>query len=126
MTFSRFVTIHALIALFFGILCLLVPETLVSTYGMTLDGPGIIMTRFFGTALVNFALVLWLARNAGDSEARRAITLGFFIALVLGTLVAIQAQLTGLMNALGWTTVLLYGALACGHGYLHFKGEQPA
>lgn len=82
------------------------------------------MNRFFGSALLTYAAVLWLARESGDSPARRAIVLGFFLTMIVGAVVALHTQLTTTTNALGWTTVALYALLALCYAYFQFSGQQ--
>lgn len=41
-----------------------------------------------------------------------------------GFVIILQAQLSGVLNILGWSLVALYGVMAMGYGYLYFK--EPA
>jgi len=45
-----------------------------SLYGVTGDAPVEFMSQLFGAALIGFAVLTWSARNAADSDARRAIS----------------------------------------------------
>jgi hypothetical protein len=85
------------------------------------------VAQLFGAALLAFAVLTWVARNAPDSEARRAILLALFVGDGVGFVIALIAQLGGVVNALGWSTVIIYGLLAIGFGYFRFAGtEQTA
>jgi hypothetical protein len=118
---STFFSIHALISGLFGVAFTLAPATVLSFYGTIADSSGVIMGRFFGTALLTYAVILWLARDADDSKALHAIQLGFFITLTIGAFTALYLQLTEPINALGWTSVLIYAVTAVGHGYYYSK-----
>lgn len=120
-------TVHSVVALFNGGSCVLAPKLYPSLYGISLPDPdAIFMARLFGGALLTYCFVAWFARNAKDSAARRAIVLGFFITLAIGFIVALLAQLSGVMNALGWVIVGLYFLLALGYGYFQFvKPDIP-
>lgn len=125
MNLKAFLTIHAIIALVYGIGFIVMPGVLVGYFGGHLGPAGVFMGRLFGSALLTYAAVLWLARGAEDSTARRAITLGFFLTMIVGGGVSLHEQLKGIVNMLGWSTVALYFVLAACYGYYHFVGSRP-
>lgn len=67
--------------------------------------------------------MLWLVRDSGDSPGRRGIVPGFFIRLATGLVVSLHGQLTEVANALGWTTVAVYGVFGVGYGDFHFSAK---
>ena len=124
MNLRTFLTVHSIVAGIYGLLFLLIPATLLAQYGAEPTAAMQFLVRLFGSALLTFAAVLWLARDTADSPARRAIILGFFIGLATGLVVSLHGQLTGVMNALGWTTVAVYAVFGAGYGYFHFSSKQ--
>lgn len=106
----------------------LAPRFLTSVYGVSLaDADAVYMTRLYGAGLLVYAFVAWFARNAPDSEARRAIVLGFCITGVIGFIVAAVGKLTGVMNALSWLVMGLYLVLVgIGFGYFYFVRPDSA
>ena len=120
MKLSTMFVIYAAISAIFGLAFVFVPETSLALYGIMLGPGGILIARLFGAALLEFALLSWLARNAGDSEARKAIILAVVIGEAVGFIVALLGQLSGEVNALGWSTVAIYLLLALGFGYFQF------
>lgn len=124
MNLRTFLTIHSIVAAAYGVLFLLIPATLLAQYGAEPTAVMQFLGRLFGSALLTFGAVLWLARDAGDSPARRAIVLGFFIGLSSGLVVALHGQLTGVVNALGWTSVAVYAVFGAGYGYFHFASKE--
>ena len=121
MKLSTLLSIVAIVAILFGIAFLLIPGALLAQYGVIVADPHvIIMSRFFGAALVNLGILLWLARNVVDSQARKAIVLSGLVGNLIGFLVALNGQMQGLTNALGWSTVLIYGFFAAGFAYFQF------
>ena len=66
------------------------------------------------------ALLTWSARNAGDSDARRAIILCMLVSVSIGIVVSLIAQLTGVLPAFGWSGVAMDVLLALGWGYFQF------
>jgi fucose 4-O-acetylase-like acetyltransferase len=119
-------TANSVVAGLFGLGFILVPGRVVALYtaeaSVTID----YVAQLLGGALLSFAIVTWAARNAPDSEARRAILLGLFIGDVVGCVVALIAQLGGLVNAIGWSTVVIYLVLAIGFGYFRFGAGAEA
>jgi hypothetical protein len=69
-------------------------------------------------------VLAWFARNTPDSETRRAIVLAMLVEHALGLIVALWGQLSGVVNALGWSTVGIYLLLTAGYGY--FLLAKPA
>ena len=126
MKLSTMFIIYAAISAIFGLAFVFVPETSLALYGITLSPGGILIARLFGAALLEFALLSWLARNAGDSEARKAIILAVFIGEAVGFIVVVLGQLSGEVNALGWSTVAVYLLLALGFGYFQFMKPSTA
>jgi len=112
--------IKAIVCLVFGILLVLVPGPLLSLYGITVGAGGIFMARVYGASLLGNLMLSWFARNAADSEARRAIILDLFVYDAVGFVVALLAQLSGLMNPLGWALVVIYLFFTLGFGYFQF------
>ena len=126
MKLSTMFVIYAAISAIFGLAFVFVPETSLALYGITLGPGGILIARLFGAALLEFALLSWLARNAGDSEARKAIILAVFIGEAVGFIVVLLGQLSGEVNALGWSTVAIYLLLALGFAYFQFMKPSTA
>ena len=126
MKLSVFLTIVAVVAFIFGILFILIPGALLSLYGISLSAGGQVVARLFGAALLGYSVLTWSARKAEDSEARKAIIFALFVGETLGFVVALIAQLSGAVNALGWSTVVIYFLLALGFCYFQFRKQSPA
>ena len=120
MKLSTLFTLNAIVAVLFGLGFALVPATLVSLYGATLDAAGIYVARLFGAEVLGYATLTWFARNAEESGARRAIVLSCFVSWAVGFVCALIGQLSGVVNALGWSTVGLYLLFTLGYAYFQF------
>jgi len=112
--------LKALICLVFCILFLVVPAQAMSLFGVTLDAGGVLALRLYGASLAGNLMLSWFARDAGASQALRAIVLAGFVYDAIGLVVALVAVLTGVMNAMGWLAVLIYLVLTLGFGYFQF------
>jgi hypothetical protein len=117
---STLFTIFAVVSAIFGLTFVFVPELAMSFYGVAISPGGALVARLFGAALLGYAVLTWFARNAGDSDARKAIILALFVGETVGFIVALLGQLAGVVNALGWSTVAIYLLLALGFGYFQF------
>ncbi len=125
MKLGQLMVIKAIICLLFGIGMVLIPAALMGLYGSTLGKGGAMMTQLLGASFVLLGLLLVLARNDPGSQALRAIVLAVFIGDTIGFVVALIAQISGSVGALGWTTVVIYLLLALGFGYFQFL-KPPA
>ena len=112
--------VASVIGMIFGIGYMLIPTTMLGFYGATTDAVGILLGRFFGGSMLGFAVLLWGARNAQESDARRAIELGLFVSFVVAFALSLISQLSGLMNVLGWGAVAVFLIFALAFGYLRF------
>lgn len=121
---STFMAIAALLAVVFGLGFILVPAQLMSIYGITLATAGQWVGRYLGSAFLGIGVLTWLARNAEPGEGLRAVVLGDLVLSVLGLVVAILDAISGLGNALVWSTVVIYLFLTVGFGYFQFV--EPA
>jgi hypothetical protein len=120
MKLNMFMVIVAVVAGLFGLGFVFIPDQVMSYYGTTPDASAHYMAQLLGAALLGFAVILWLCKDVDDSPARQAILLGLFVAEGIGFVVALITQLGGGINALGWSTVLIYLLFALGFGYFRF------
>jgi hypothetical protein len=116
MKLRGWMTLHAFVAAAFAVGFLPAPAPLAALFGVRLDAAGLLMARLFATTHLEIAAVIWLARDA-PLPLRREIGAGSGGAIAVGVLVALAAQLGGVMNALGWPMIALLLAIALGYGY---------
>ena len=122
MKLSVVMILSAIVSAVFGLAFILVPAQTVQLYGVTADAPVTYVGRLLGASLVGYAFLSWFARDAKESEARRAIVSALFVGESVGFLMALIGQLAGVVNILGWSTVAVYLLFAVGFGYYHFTG----
>lgn len=119
--------IKAVICLVIGVVFVLTPGVLLAVYGVrNAEQSTVLMTRLYGSTFILLGILLWFARNATDSEALRAIVLAVVAGDALGFIVALLGQLAGVMNALGWSVVVVYLLLSVGFGYSYFQVAAPS
>ena len=122
MTYKNFLTIASILAFLFGLGFVLMPGPLVSFYGVDLNAAGTLIGQLYGAALLGFGLLNWFGRDFGDDGAKQAVLTVNLASDALGFIFALMGQLGGVpgVNALGWSTVLIYLLLAAGFAYLRF------
>jgi len=124
MKLSTFLSIVAVMALLFGIGFVADPAEMLAPYGMPVDRHTAFMARFLGEELIAVGCILWLARKTTDPMARRAIVVAGVISDVIALVIALQAQLSGLVNALGWSTVVIYAVFTVAFMYYLFAAKD--
>ena len=117
MKLKTLLIVNAIVALLFGLAFVFLAETFMSFYGTTLSAGGQLIAQLFGAALLGYAVLSWFARDAEESLARKAIVLSLCIGDTVGFVVALLGQLSGVVNSLGWSTVVIYLLLALGFAY---------
>jgi len=123
MTIKTFFAIFAVLSLLFGIGFVLAPAQVLINYGVESSPALALMSRLFGGTLLAMAVILWFARDF-HGEPLRAVLIGFGVADAVNLVIATMATLAGTVNALGWTTVLIYLCGAIGAGYFLSTGQS--
>jgi hypothetical protein len=125
MKLKTLMIIKALVCLTLGLACLFVPYFLYSIFGITLGAGGAFAAREYGASMIGTLFITWYARNAVESEGRRAIILGLTVYDAIGFVVTVFAILAGVLNPLAWLVAVLYLFLAVAFGYFFIKSPQP-
>ena len=120
MKLGNLFAVNAVIAGLFGLAFIFAPARLLAQYGLAIDAGFGLVAQLFGAALIGYAILTWLVRKAAASEARKAIVLALVISDGVAFVLALMAQLKGLVNSLGWSTVAIYLLLALGFAYFYF------
>lgn len=117
-------TLTAIVMMIFGLLWLVIP-----TVGLRLFGHDAVtndlastIARFWGSAFVGLAVLLWMARlGQSDSIAVRATVYGAFVVAVTGLFAAIMDMLFAGPNAMIWLSIALYAIFSVWYGIVAFK-----
>ena len=128
MTQKNYFSIFAVLSVLFGIGFVLAPDQVLINYGIESSPAVAVMSRLFGGTLLAMAVILWSARDFHDQAAVRAVLIGSGVSDVVNLVVALLAVTSGTVNALGWSTVLIYlcGALGAGYFLAASKAQQQA
>ncbi len=112
MKLSTVFTVNSVLSLLFGLGFLLVPAMQLTSFGAESSAAAELIARTYGGGLLGLALMSWLARNAGISDARSAIVWGFILQHTIGALVLLLGITGGVINGMGWVAVVLDVLLA--------------
>jgi hypothetical protein len=124
MTFRTLLIIKAVVCLVFGLFLLLAPVVLLGLLGAELNDGGTFTAREYGAALIGTLLLTWFAKDVKAADARGAILLDLFIYDLIGVIVTSSVVISGVLNMLGWSIVVVYLFFAVGSAYLLMK-EKP-
>ncbi|TFH22976.1 MAG: hypothetical protein E4H10_12850 [Bacteroidia bacterium] len=103
-----------------GIFALLLPDKVLSLYGVESDAAIQLMAQYAGLGSLVIGLVAWFSRNVKDSKAQNSIVLAFFITYVIGAIISVLGTISGIMKV-GWAVVGLYLIFALTYGYMLLK-----
>ena len=123
MKLSNLLAVAAVIGAVFGVGFVVASGPVLAIYGITLDKAGTLVAQLFGALLIGLATLNWFARNVTEREARQAVVLGNLVGDVVGFIVILIGQLSGIANTVGWSNVAIYLLLALGFAYVQFM--QP-
>jgi hypothetical protein len=118
-------TVAAVGAFLFGLAFLLVPTNLLSLYGVILDPSSQYVARYFGSALLGLAAVIWIGRSLKSGPGLRAILVGSLLASITGLAVSTFELLRGVDNMFIWSTLVIYFLLSLGFGDFVFRTPPP-
>jgi hypothetical protein len=118
MRYKTVMIIKAAVCLGFGPLLLAVPGWLLNLLGTSYGHGAALTAREYGAALIGNLLLTWLARNAEESIARRAIIWNLFVYDAIAFVVTLIIQVSGGLNILGWGIVAVYLFFTFTFGYL--------
>jgi len=126
MKFQTLMIIKAVVCLSLGVPILIAPVFLYSLFGATLNPGGVFAAREYGAALIGNLMLTWFARNAVDSEPRRAIALALCVYDAIGFVITLMAQFSGALGPLGWFAALIYLFFAVAFGFFIMAEKKAA
>ena len=110
----------------FGLGFLIAPGTLFSTFGVTLNPSGISVARLFAAAVLALSTLAWYARSKDSAALKVAAARTMFVYWLVSTIVSLIAQLNGLLNTMGWSTIVMHLGFLIWTGAYAFKKETRA
>ena len=124
MKLAAFLGLSGVLGIVFGLEFLLIPELALSQYGVPTEPHNLMQARYFGSTLLAFGLVNWLARASTDEGTRRALLVAGIVGNLIGLVLGLWARSAGLQGLLAWLAVGIYGALLLGGLYFLFQPSR--
>ena len=121
MSLKNVFLINAIIAGFFALVSLVLPETMLSWYGVISTDALVLMTRLFGVTLLTIALATFNLKNSKFTQEVKSVVLALLISNAVGVIVAIWGQFSNITNNLGWSTVIIYAFLTIAYFLIYSK-----
>lgn len=118
MNFRNLMVLTTVSTFVFGAGFVIVPVPLASLFGLAMSPTAELIARLYGVTLIGIGLLAWLVQNSQDGAIRKPFLLSLFITDFGGFVFMLLAQLSGLMNPLGWSVVGLLGLLSAAYAYL--------
>ena len=105
----------------FGVGWLIVPDAM-GNYWRIVPGDNLnYMGHRYAAFMLGLVVALWLARNAPNTQARRALMIGALVALALTTAISLYGALA--LNA--WPAVVVEFVLVMGFVWVLFIKPEP-
>jgi hypothetical protein len=117
MKLSAFLGLAGVLGIVFGLEFLLIPDMALAQYGVPTEPHNLMQSRFFGSTLLAFGLLLWLARGAQEAAVQRALLIASVVGNLVGVVLSLWSRFSGLQGILAWLSVGIYGALLLGALY---------
>ena len=118
-----FFMIVSIVGAVFALALILAPAFMDTTYGTGPSAAEMLTDRLYGSALLGISVVTWMARDM-PVPAVRPVIMGNLVGGAVGFVVSLWGMLEHVMNATGWSTVVIYLLITVGFAYFEF-GPQP-
>jgi hypothetical protein len=113
--------IYLIVEAIYGIGFIVAPSLLMGPMGVTLDETSITFARLFGSAIISIPVLLFFARKSDKAEFKKGVAYGIFVYLLVSTIILLITQMTGQMNSMGWSVVILHLVFTIWFGYFLIK-----
>jgi hypothetical protein len=123
---NPFFIVVAIIAFLFGLGFLFFPDATFSMYGIAATDVGRLAGRFFGSSLIALGIIYYAARDLQEPDVLSGVLWAGLILNIADLVLASVATIGGIMNAMGWASVVLHIVLGAGFGYLIFGRPAEA
>lgn len=119
MTIRIFFIASAVIIFLSGVISILSPQMMFDAWGAPSSEAGLIITQLSGALEIGLSVIIWLSRNEGVSNLRRAIVLGGFFTYSLFFII-MMLNISTELSVMVWGNIAVYFLLALGFGYYAF------
>lgn len=127
MNYRNMFIVNALVAILFGLGFLFFPARVLGLFRTEAFVSTLLLSRFFGTAMLTLGLVLWFVKDVADESVQKGIGIALLVGAVTGLLVTALGTFASnaVIRANGWLAIVVYVLFGLGYGYLLFM-NRPA
>ena len=120
--------VNALVAALFGLGFLFFPVRVLGLFRTDTFVATLLMSRFFGTAMLALGLVLWFAKDTTDESIQKGIGIALLIGAVAGLVVTALGTFSSnaVIRANGWLAMVIYLIFGLAYAYLLFMNRLPS
>ena len=128
MNYRMLLFLNAFVAVLLGAAFLLVPSRVLNLFGTETFVATLLMSRFFGTAMLALGLLLWFAKDITEQAARTGIGIALMVGATAGLVVTIVGTFASnaVIRSNGWIVMLIYVLFGLGYAYLVFAKRESA
>jgi hypothetical protein len=117
-------SVHLIAGLLFGLGYLLLPDLMISLFGLTRFDPWLL--RLVAAAILGYAASSWFAISQTTYERVRVIVMAEIVWTTLATLVCLLGLLIGGLPPAVWINVVVFGLFAAAFIVLAVREERKA
>ena len=128
MNYKTMFIVNAVVAVLLGLGFLFVPTRVLNLFGTETFVATVMVSRFFGTAMLALGLVLWFAKDVTDAGVQRGMGIALLVGAVAGLIVTLIGTFASnaVIRSNGWIAMLIYILFGLGYVYLVFLKREPA
>ena len=122
MSYKLIFVLNALVVLAGGLGFLFVPEMVLDQFSTETYASTLLVSRFFGLALVALGLVLWFAKDAADATVQKRLGVVLFVVSLTGLVLSLVgiSSLSGVLRTNSWVPLVLFAVGSLAYGFLLF------
>ena len=113
--------INAFIAILLGLSFLVVPGRILGQFGVDEYAATLLISQFFGTAMLGLGLLLWFAKDVADANLQKGMGIALLVGTVAGLLITVMGTTSGVLRTNWWIAMVVYAILGGAYAYLLFQ-----
>ncbi len=127
MNVRTFMIIAAVVAALFGLGFMLIPDSVMSIFGVQINDSERFICRYLGSALFGIAVTWWVLRAVKTlDEALIGVAFGAATLSLTGFVIGLWDAISGTGNGLVWIIPVIYILLSIGFVYAYLSRKKKA
>jgi hypothetical protein len=120
MNFRIMFLINALIAALLGLGFLVVPDRILSQFGVDGYAATKLAAQYFGTAMLALGLLLWFAKDVSEENLQKGMAIALMVGAAAGLIVTAVGTSSNILRSNGWIAMLICLLFGLAYAYLVF------